>query len=156
MRSFMFPPQLQRWPTRSWRPCCPIVTSSCSMWEILMNTRLDVFQMLSTSHVSLTLGRKLGKRVVFYGSFLSYCFCRVCKYQWVSWRSLWSCPQSDFNRNLKWGFLGKMMTTSCFTAEVETEVPKHFLLLVSWDLAGKSSCTCIYTRNISSCPITAH
>lgn len=59
IRSFMFPPQLQRWPTRSWRPCCPIVTFSCSTWEILMNTRLGVFQMLSTSHVSLTLN--LGK-----------------------------------------------------------------------------------------------
>lgn len=61
MHSFMFPPQLQWWPIRSWRPCCPAVTFSCSMWEILMNTRLDLFQMLWTSHVSVNTGTTLGK-----------------------------------------------------------------------------------------------
>lgn len=127
--------QLQWWPTHSWRPCCPTVTFSYLMWEILMNTRPDASQMLWTSHVSVKYMYKVGMGFLWVLTFLLF----VCVYQWTTWRSLWSCPRCIFSRNLKWRLLGKMTTILCFTAKVATGAPKPWTSPASWDLTGKTT-----------------
>ncbi len=140
---FMF--QLLWWPTHSWRPCWPVVTFSCLMWEIPTSTRLDAFQMLSTSHVGVNMCTKWDE-CFSTGRWSHILFLYMWVYQWAAWRSLWSCPQNIFSRNLKWVLLGKMTTTLCFTAKVANGAPKRWTSLVSWDSAGKSQPRHLYAH----------
>lgn len=93
-----------------------------------------------------------GCKLVLKGAFLWVFTLLLYEYQWGFWKSLSSCPHSSFNTNLKWGFLGRMMTTLCFTAEVATGVLKHSLLLISLDSSGKNN-TFMYTINIPNHPL---
>lgn len=142
---WIFSPQHQWWPTCSWRPCCPLRTFSFSMWETLMSSRLGASQTPSTFHVSnyshysaLRVWQTSLYSHFRVGVFLTLPCLRVSFLQWASWRSGWNWPHTCSSRSLTSPFLGSKTTTSCFTAEVATGVPRLSPLLVGLDFTGKS------------------